>query len=67
MTRCLRLGPMVVDFDEQDRGVHGTDERVTKRAYLQGIRMLVKIIEGACLSVRPENSGILLRYALVFA
>lgn len=46
---CLRLGPMVVDFDEQDRGVHGTDERVTKRAYLQGIRMLVRIIEGACL------------------
>lgn len=46
---CLRLGPMVVDGDEQARGVHGTDERVTKRAYLQGTRMLVRIIEQACL------------------
>ncbi|MBS5478173.1 MAG: M20/M25/M40 family metallo-hydrolase [Coriobacteriia bacterium] len=46
---CLRLGPMVVDADEQHRGVHGTDERVTKRGYLQGIRMLVRIVEKACL------------------
>lgn len=46
---CLRIGPMVVDADEQSRGVHGTDERVTKRAYLQGIRMLVRIVEKACL------------------
>lgn len=46
---CLRMGPMVVDADEQRRGVHGTDERVSKRAYLQGIRMLVRIVEQACL------------------
>ena len=46
---CLRMGPMIVDPDEDARGVHGTDERVTKRAYLQGIRILVRIIEKACL------------------
>ena len=46
---CLRMGPMIVDADEDARGVHGTDERVTKRAYLQGIRVLVRIIESACL------------------
>lgn len=46
---CLRVGPMIVDTDEQRRGVHGTDERVSKRAYLQGIRMLVRIVERACL------------------
>ena len=40
---------MIVDADEDARGVHGTDERLTKRAYLQGIRVLVRIIESACL------------------
>ncbi len=46
---CLRMGPMAVDVDEERRGVHGTDERITRRAYMQGIRVLVKVIEGACL------------------
>lgn len=46
---CLRMGPMAVDAAESARGVHGTDERVTKRAYLQGIRVLARIVEKACL------------------
>ena len=28
-----------------DRGVHGTNERITRRAYLQGIRFLVALLQ----------------------
>ena len=46
---CLRMCPMVTTHAESGRGVHGTDERVTKRAYLQGIRMFIRILEETCL------------------
>ena len=46
---CLRMGPMAADAAESKRGVHGTDERITRRAYLQGIRVLARIVERACL------------------
>ena len=46
---CLRMGPMAADAAESERGVHGTDERITRRAYLQGIRVLARIVEKACL------------------
>lgn len=46
---CLRMSPFLLDDDEQARGVHGTDERVTKRAYLHGIRFLIALIEECCL------------------
>lgn len=42
---CLRVSPFVADDDEVDRGVHGTDERITRRSYLQGIRFFVRLIE----------------------
>ena len=45
---CLRFSAFVVDDDECDRGVHGTDERITRRAYLQGIRFLIRLIDEAC-------------------
>ncbi|MCI1666260.1 MAG: M20/M25/M40 family metallo-hydrolase [Atopobiaceae bacterium] len=48
---CLRFSAFVVDDEESDRGVHGTDERVTRRAYLQGIRFLIRLIDETC--VRP--------------
>jgi carboxypeptidase PM20D1 len=48
---CLRFSAFVVDDEESERGVHGTDERVTRRAYLQGIRTFVRLIEETC--VRP--------------
>ncbi len=41
---CLRFSPFVADADEVARGVHGTDERITKRAYLQGIRFFIRLI-----------------------
>ncbi len=45
---CLRLGPMLVASEETRRGVHGTDERVDKRAYVQSIRVLARIVETTC-------------------
>ena len=41
---CLRFSPFVADANEVARGVHGTDERITKRAYLQGIRFFIHLI-----------------------
>ena len=42
---CIRFSAFVVDDDECDRGVHGTNERITRRAYLQGIRFLVALLQ----------------------
>ncbi len=41
---CIRFSAFVVDDDECDRGVHGTDERITRRAYLQGVRFMVALL-----------------------
>ncbi|WP_273383436.1 M20/M25/M40 family metallo-hydrolase [Enorma phocaeensis] len=46
---CLRMSPFLLDDDEQARGVHGTNERVTRRSYLHGIRFLIALIEHVCL------------------
>ncbi len=45
---CLRFSPFVADADEVSRGVHGTDERITRRAYLQGIRFLIHMLRAGC-------------------
>lgn len=45
---CMRLGPMLVEPEETRRGVHGTDERIDQRAYLQSVRVLAHIIESTC-------------------
>ncbi|MBE6468522.1 MAG: M20/M25/M40 family metallo-hydrolase [Coriobacteriaceae bacterium] len=42
---CLRFSAFVVDDDECARGVHGTDERISRRAYLQGVRFMIRLIE----------------------
>ena len=44
-SECIRFSAFVVDDDECDRGVHGTNERITRRAYLQGIRFLVALLQ----------------------
>ncbi len=46
---CLRFSAFVVTDDECDRGVHGTDERITRRAYLQGVRFMTRLIQEVCL------------------
>lgn len=45
---CMRLGPMLVEPEETRRGVHGTDERIDRRAYVQSIRVLTRILESTC-------------------
>lgn len=46
---CLRFSAFVVADEECDGGVHGTDERITRRAYLQGIRFSIRLIQETCL------------------
>lgn len=44
----LRFSAFTADEDEINRGVHGTDERITIRSYLQGIRFIIKLTETVC-------------------
>lgn len=46
---CLRFSPFVADAEEIERGVHGTNERITRRSYLQGIRFLIRLVQEALL------------------
>lgn len=45
---CLRFGPFLEEEDISAEGIHGTNERISIRAYLQGIRVLVKLMETTC-------------------
>ena len=42
---CLRCSPFVAESEDIRRGVHGTDERISIRSYLQGIRVLIRLME----------------------
>ena len=46
---CLRFGPFLEEEDISAEGIHGTNERISRRAYLQGIRVLLKLMEETCL------------------
>lgn len=46
---CLRFGPFLEEEDLSAEGIHGTNERISIRAYLQGIRVLIKFMEETCL------------------
>ena len=46
---CLRFGPFLEEEDISAAGIHGTNERISVRAYLQGIRVLIKLMEETCL------------------
>ena len=46
---CLRCSPFMTNEAEFERGVHGTDERISLRAYAQGIRTLIYLMETSCL------------------
>ena len=41
---CIRFSAFVVDDAECDRGVHGTNERISRRAYLQGVRFMIALL-----------------------
>ena len=44
---CLRCSPFMAEPEEAAAGVHGTNERLLVRAYLQGIRVLIHLMEQA--------------------
>ena len=47
---CMRFSPFLVTEAEETRGVHGTDERLPRRSYAQGIRAIIRMIEQTCLA-----------------
>lgn len=47
---CLRFGPFLEEEEVSSEGVHGTNERISVRAYLQGIRVLIRMMEVTCLT-----------------
>lgn len=42
---CLRYSPFLASPEDASRGVHGTDERISVRAYIQGIRAMIRLME----------------------
>ena len=44
---CLRCSPFIAEPREAATGVHGTNERIPVRTYLQGIRVLIDLMEHA--------------------
>lgn len=44
---CLRCSPFMAPPEDVARGVHGTDERISLRAYAQGIRVLIHLMDAA--------------------
>ncbi len=38
----------MANIEDVDRGVHGTDERLSLRAYAQGIRALIRLMQETC-------------------
>lgn len=44
---CLRCSPFMTEPAEAASGVHGTNERLLVRSYLQGIRVLIDLMEHA--------------------
>ena len=48
--RCvMRFGPFLEEEAVSAEGIHGTNERISTRAYLQGVRVLTRYIETMCL------------------
>lgn len=45
---CMRRGPFMEESEITGSGVHGTNERISVRAYLQGIRVLIRMISETC-------------------
>ncbi len=44
---CLRRSPFMADPDDE-KSVHGTNERISVRSYLQGIRVLIHLMDDTC-------------------
>lgn len=45
----MRYGPFIEEKAITSKGVHGTDEKISVRSYIQGIRALIHLIENTCM------------------
>lgn len=45
---CMRFTPFLENPEIRASGVHGTNERVSVRAYVQGIRVLIRMMDRTC-------------------
>ena len=45
---CLRCAPLLSEAAETAGLVHGTNERISQRSYIQGLRVLIRIMESSC-------------------
>ena len=45
---CLRCSPFMAEASEIGERVHGTNERIAQRSYVQGIRVLIRMMELTC-------------------
>ena len=45
---CMRFEPFLEDQEIRAMGVHGTNERISVRAYIQGIRVLIRMMDETC-------------------
>ena len=56
--RCvMRFGPFLEEESVSREGIHGTNERISIRAYLQGIRVLIRMMEETCLASGSTNQS----------
>ena len=44
----MRFNPFLEDREIRAKGVHGTNERITVRAFMQGIRVLIRMMDETC-------------------
>ena len=45
---CFRCSPFMAPHQDVATGVHGIDERISIRAYIQGIRVIIDLIKNTC-------------------
>ncbi len=45
---CMRFGPFIEEDEIRNKGVHGTNERISVRSYMQGIRVLIRLVSQTC-------------------
>lgn len=45
---CLRCAPFLSEAAETAGLVHGTNERISQRSYIQGLRVLIRVMESSC-------------------
>ena len=54
--RCvMRFGPFLEEEDITAEGIHGTNERISIRAYMQGIRVILRLMEATCVMSGGQN------------